>query len=70
MTVRIGFSAALVKQVRNVKRDKTHNRYFPTFDALVQAVEDGLSSLPGQPTAVKRLMGSYLEEQAACPQAA
>ena len=55
---------------RNVKRDKTHNRYFPTFDALVQAVEDGLSSLQGQPTAVKRLMGSYLEEQAACPQAA
>ncbi len=55
---------------RNVKRDKTHNRYFPTFDALTMAVEAGLSHFQAQPAAVKQLMGSYLEEHAACSQAA
>jgi transposase len=55
---------------RNVKREKTHNRYFPTFDALTQAVEAGLSHFQAHPTEVKRLMGSYLEAHAACPQAA
>jgi transposase len=55
---------------RNVKRDKTHNRYFPTFESLIQAVEDGLSHFQAHPAAVKQVMGPYLEEQAACPQAA
>jgi transposase len=55
---------------RNVKREKTHNRYFPTFDALTQAVEAGLSHFQAHPAEVKRLMGTYLEEHAACPQAA
>jgi transposase len=55
---------------RNVKRSKTHNRYFPTFDALMAAVEAGLSYFQAHPAEVKRLMGTYLEEQAACPQAA
>lgn len=55
---------------RNVKRGKTHNRYFPTFEALTQAVEEGLSHFRAHPAEVKRLMGTYLEEHAACPQAA
>jgi transposase len=55
---------------RNVKRDKTHNRYFPTFESLIQAVEDGMRHFQAHPTEVKQLMGRYLEEQAACPQAA
>ena len=55
---------------RNVKRDKTHNRYFPTFDALTMAVEAGLSHFQAHPAAVKQLMGTYLDEKAACPQAA
>ena len=55
---------------RNVKRDKSHNRYFPTFESLIQAVEDGLGHFQAHPAAVKQVMGSYLEEQAACPQAA
>ena len=55
---------------RNVKRDKTHNRYFPTFDVLTQAVEAGLSHFQAHPAEVKQLMGTYLEEHAACPQAA
>jgi transposase len=55
---------------RNVKRSKTHNRYFPTFEALVQAVEEGLGYFQAQSAEVKQLMGPYLEEQAACPQAA
>jgi transposase len=55
---------------RNVKRDKTHNRYFPTFESLILAVEDGLSDFQAHPAAVKQVMGPYLEEQAACPLAA
>ena len=55
---------------RNVKREKTHNRYFPTFDTLTQAVEEGLSAFQAHPAAVKQLMGTHLDEKAACPQAA
>lgn len=55
---------------RNVKRSKTHNRYFPTFDSLVQAVEAGLTAFQHEPAAVLRLIGSYLEETAACALAA
>ena len=50
--------------------NKMHNRYFPTFDALTQAVEAGLGYFQTHPAAVKQLMGSYLDEKAACPQAA
>jgi transposase len=55
---------------RNVKRDKTHNRYFPTFEALTMAVEEGLRHCQTQPATVKQLLGTYLDEKAACPQAA
>lgn len=47
---------------RHVKRDRTHNRYFPTFERLVDEVEAGLTSCQQQPTVVKQLMGSYLEQ--------
>jgi transposase len=47
---------------RNVKRDKTHNRYFPTFEALSQAVDTGLTKFQNDPAAVKQLMGSYLDQ--------
>lgn len=55
---------------RNVKRDKTHNRYFPTFEALVEAVEAGLRKFQLDPLAVRQLMGPYLEETANCARAA
>jgi hypothetical protein len=55
---------------RNVKRDKTHNRYFPTFEALVQAVEKGMTGFQQDPAAVRQLMGPYLEETAHCALAA
>jgi len=55
---------------RNVKRGKTHNRYFPTFEALIEAIEAGLSYFRAHAAEVKQLMGTYLAEQAACPQAA
>lgn len=51
---------------RNVKRDKTHNRYFPTFESLVEAVEAGLRTFQLDPLAVRQLIGSYLEETALC----
>jgi transposase len=47
---------------RNVKRAKTHNRYFPTFESLIQAVEEGLAEFEVCPAAVKQLMGAYLDE--------
>ena len=52
---------------RNVKRGKTHNRYFPTFEALVLAVEEGLAHFQTHPAQVHQLMGTYLEETAAGP---
>lgn len=55
---------------RNVKRDKTHNRYFPSFEALVEAVEKGMSAFQQNPAAVRQLMGPYLEETASCALAA
>lgn len=55
---------------RNVKRDKTHNRYFPTFEALVSAVEAGLQKFQLDPLAVRQLMGPYLEVTANCARAA
>lgn len=55
---------------RNVKRDKTHNRYFPTFEALVEAVETALTSFQNDPAAVRQLLGSHLEAAANCPRKA
>jgi len=53
-----------------VTRSKTHNRYFPTFEDLIAAVTAGLNQFLGAPADVKRLMGTYLDEQADCPLAA
>lgn len=55
---------------RNVKRDKTHNRYFPTFEALIEAVDTALTAFQNDPAAVRQLMGSHLEEAAHCPRKA
>jgi transposase len=55
---------------RNVKRDKTHNRYFPTFEDLVQAVETGMAKFQQDSAAVRQLIGPYLEETVDCALAA
>ena len=55
---------------RNVKRGHTHHRYFPTFEALVEAVEAGLAHFQQHPDQVKQLMGTYLDEIVALPSAA
>lgn len=47
---------------RNIKRDKTHNTYFPTFESLVAAVESGLTHYHDQPERVKQLMGTCLDK--------
>ena len=44
--------------------------YASTFEALTTAVEEGLRHFQTQPAAVKQLLGTYLAETAACPQAA
>ena len=50
---------------KNVKHDQTHNRYFPTFDSLIVAVETGLTYFQQHLAEVKQLMGSYLDQMAA-----
>jgi transposase len=49
---------------RNVRRCKTHNRYFPEFELLITSVEDGLVHLQQHPEEVKQLMGTYLDQMA------
>jgi len=55
---------------RNIKRAKTHNRYFPSFESLMQAVEQGLAQFQAAPTSVKQLIGTYLDEAIGLAQAA
>lgn len=47
---------------RNIKRAKTHNRYFATFTALTAAVEDALAHFRTQAAEVKQLLGTYLDQ--------
>jgi transposase len=55
---------------RNLKREKTHNRYFPTFEALTDAVERGLTYFQAHTAEVKRLMGTHLDQALGVAQAA
>jgi transposase len=54
---------------RNIKRKNTHNRYFPTFATLTDAVETALAHFQGHPAEVKQLMGTYLDQMAALAEA-
>lgn len=45
---------------RSVKREATHLKYFPTFEALVACVDHTLTDFQMQPAQVKRLFGRYL----------
>jgi transposase len=55
---------------RTIKRRNTHNRYFPTFATLTEAVETALTHFQGHPAEVKRLMGTYLDQMAALAEVA
>jgi transposase len=46
---------------RATKRQATHNRYFPEFDALVGSVEEALAAFAAQPDRVKALFTRYLD---------
>ena len=46
---------------RTVKRRATHNHYFPTFEQLVNSVEQAMSSVAQHPEKVQSLFGLYLE---------
>jgi len=54
---------------RNIKRQNTHNRYFPTFATLTEAVETALAYFQAQPAELKQLMGTYLDQMAALAEA-
>lgn len=49
---------------KNMKKRTTHNRYFPTFELVCTSVEEGLAYFRAHPCAVKRLMGTYLDQMA------
>jgi transposase len=49
---------------RNVKREATHLKYFPTFDALVSSVDDTLTDFQLQSEQVQGLFGRYLARMA------
>ena len=55
---------------RNIKRQNTHNRYFPEFSDLTIAVESALMHFKQSPQEVKQLMGTYLDEVIAVAYAA
>ena len=44
-----------------VKKNSTHNRYFPEFELLTIAVEKALERLAHHPEAVLSLMDGYRE---------
>lgn len=46
---------------RATKRQATHNRYFPAFDALIGSVEEALAFFATHPERVKALFGRYLD---------
>jgi transposase len=45
---------------KNMKKRTTHLRYFPSFEALVASVEEGLTHFQHHPAAVKQVMGTTL----------
>jgi len=55
---------------KNVKRESTHNQYFPEFELLVASVNEGLAYFAGQHQTIKSLMGCYVDSLAALPAAA
>jgi transposase len=46
---------------RNVKKDATHLKYFPTFEALTEKVETTLRQIAELPSHILALMGLYCE---------
>ena len=55
---------------RNIKRQNTHNRYFPEFSDLTTAVETALQHFAQHPAEVQQFMGTYLDEAVALMAAA
>ena len=46
---------------RNVKKEATHLRYFPTFEDLTQKVDEKLQYFSQTPKRITRLMGKYCQ---------
>jgi transposase len=52
---------------RNVKKEATHLKYFPSFDTLVTAVETTLTDFQRQPARIKALFTRYLDLMTPAP---
>ena len=44
---------------RNLKKQATHLRYFPTFDKLTAKVDEKLAYFAALPDSIKALLGKY-----------
>ena len=55
---------------KQMKQRATHNKYFPTFETLVAAVDEALAYFAQHGDCVKNLMGFYLEQLELVPAAA
>lgn len=49
---------------KNVKREATHNQYFPEFELLTLSVDQALADYATHPDEVKSLMGLYCQSMA------
>ena len=47
---------------RNIKKQATHLRYFPTFDALVKKVQEKLQYFARRPKLILGVMGKYRKD--------
>jgi transposase len=47
---------------KRMKQRATHNKYFPTFDKLIAAVDEALSHFSQHKDRVKQLLGFYFEQ--------
>jgi transposase len=53
---------------RNLKKQATHLRYFPTFDKLTAQVDEKLAYFADLPQTIKALMGKYCSSLGSQPE--
>ena len=59
-----------IEHLWKATKGRSHNCYFPTFEALTTTVDQALTHFQQHPAAVQRTMGRYLDEVVSCPAAA
>jgi len=64
MTIKIHPNLTLSRYLwRSIKRQATHLRYFPTFDGLIQKVNEKLHYFAHHPDLILGVMGKYRQDK-------